>query len=98
VHQGAGGYRKKTGKRIYSIGAPWAWIPRLVYSFLTYMDAYNVKVVDDEGKLRSTDRGAQGLIAAVKDYAHTIERAARRLRRELEGSGQQRRLPQQGRS
>jgi len=21
------------------------------YSFLTYMDAYNVKVVDDEGKL-----------------------------------------------
>src|SRR5260221_11592327 len=45
------------------------------YSFLTYMDAYNVRVVDDEGKLTVDGPEARkGLIAAVRDYAHTIEK------------------------
>ena len=68
------------------------------YSFLTFMDAYNVKLVDDNGKLLVDDPKVapgpdqradattptpytQGLHAAVVD--------------ELEGPGQQRRLPQQ---
>ena len=70
------GYRKKTGKRAYSIGSPMGVDSSdSFYSFLTYMDAYNVKVVDDSGKL-TVDRPEvrKGLIAAVKDYAHTIEK------------------------
>src|SRR5258706_13253580 len=39
------------------------------------MDAYNVRVVDDEGKLTVAGPEARkGLIAAVRDYAHTIEK------------------------
>ena len=46
------GYRKKTGKRIFSIGSPMGVDSSdSFYSFLTYMDAYNVKLVDDNGKL-----------------------------------------------
>src|SRR5882757_8059650 len=46
------GYRKKTGKRIYSVGTPMGVDSSdSFFSFLTYMDAYNVKVVDDNGKL-----------------------------------------------
>src|SRR6266550_3922802 len=70
------GYRKKSGKRIYSIGSPMGVDSSdSFYSFLTYMDAYNVKVVDDDGKL-TVDRPEvrKGLVAAVKDYAHTIEK------------------------
>ena len=70
------GYRKKSGKRIYSIGSPMGVDSSdSFYSFLTYMDAYNVKVVDDEGKL-TVDRPEvrKGLVAAVSDYASTIEK------------------------
>ena len=39
------------------------------YSFLTFMDAYNVKLVDDDGKLLVDDpKVKQGLIGALKDY------------------------------
>jgi len=53
---GAPRLRRATARRPASASTrsarPWAWIPRTqFYSFLTYMDAYNVKVVDDEGKL-----------------------------------------------
>jgi multiple sugar transport system substrate-binding protein len=68
------GYRKASGKRIYSVGTPMGVDSSdSFYSFLTYMDAYNVKVVDDNGKLM-VDRPEvkKGLAAAVKDYAHTI--------------------------
>src|SRR5258708_19191465 len=68
------GYRKKTGKRIYSIGAPMGGDSSdPFYSFLTYMDAYNVKLVDHEARLPVTGPSIRkGLIAAVKDYAHTL--------------------------
>jgi multiple sugar transport system substrate-binding protein len=37
------------------------------------MDAYNVKLVDDDGKLRVDDKQVrQGLINAVRDYSETI--------------------------
>ena len=39
------------------------------YSFLTFMDAYDVKLVDDDGKLLVDDpKVKQGLIGALKDY------------------------------
>src|SRR4029450_10122700 len=43
------------------------------YSFLTYMDAYNVKLVDDDGKLRVDNKEVrQGLVNAVRDYTDTV--------------------------
>src|ERR1700746_347540 len=39
------------------------------YSFLTFMDAYNVKLVDDDGKLLLDDpKVKQGLVGALTDY------------------------------
>jgi multiple sugar transport system substrate-binding protein len=70
------GYRKKTGKRIYSIGSPMGVDSSdSFYSFLTYMDAHNVRLVDDNGKLL-VDRPEvkKGLVATVKDYASTMEK------------------------
>ena len=63
-------YRKKTGTRIYGIGQPMGVDSSdSFYSFLTFMDAYNVKLVDDNGKLLVDDpKVKQGLIGALKDY------------------------------
>jgi len=62
--------RKKTGQRIFAIGQPMGVDSSdSFYSFLTFMDAYNVKLVDDEGKLLVDDpKVKQGLIGALKDY------------------------------
>jgi multiple sugar transport system substrate-binding protein len=70
------GYRKKTGKRIYSVGTPMGVDSSdSFYSFLTYMDAYNVKLVDDNGKLLVDSPAVKkGLVATVKDYAHTMDK------------------------
>jgi multiple sugar transport system substrate-binding protein len=70
------GYRKASGQRIFSVGAPMGVDSSdSFYSFLTYMDAYNVKVVDDNGKLLvDHPEVKKGLVAAVKDYASTIEK------------------------
>lgn len=64
------GYRQKTGTRVYGIGQPMGVDSSdSFYSFLTFMDAYNVKLVDDEGKLLVDDpKVKQGLIGALKDY------------------------------
>jgi multiple sugar transport system substrate-binding protein len=68
------GYRKKTGKRIYSVGSPMGVDSSdSFYSFLTYMDAYNVKLVNDDGKLNVDNKATRaGLINAVRDYTETI--------------------------
>jgi len=70
------GYRKKTGKRVYSIGSPMGVDSSdSFYSFLTYMDAYNVKLIDDNGKLLVDQKGVrQGLISALRDYTETVAR------------------------
>jgi len=62
--------RRKTGKRDYGIGMPMGVDSSdSFYSFLTFMDAYNVKLVDDDGKLLVDDpQVKQGLIAALTDY------------------------------
>jgi multiple sugar transport system substrate-binding protein len=67
-------YRKKTGKRVYSVGSPMGVDSSdSFYSFLTYMDAYNVKLVNDDGKLNVDSRQTrQGLANALRDYSETI--------------------------
>ena len=62
--------RKKSGKRDYGIGQPMGVDSSdSFYSFLTFADAYNVKLVDDNGKLLVDDpKVRQGLIGALTDY------------------------------
>jgi multiple sugar transport system substrate-binding protein len=62
--------RQKTGQRIYGIGQPLGVDSSdSFYSFLTYADAYNVKLVNDSGKLLVDDPAVrQGLIGAMTDY------------------------------
>ena len=49
-------HRKKTGKRTFAIGQPMGVDSSdSFYSFLTFMDAYNVKLVNDNGKLLVDD-------------------------------------------
>jgi multiple sugar transport system substrate-binding protein len=63
-------YRQKTGKRGFGIGQPMGVDSSdAFYSFLTFMDAYNVKLVNDSGKLLVDDPAVrQGLIGALTDY------------------------------
>ncbi|HEY7905011.1 MAG TPA: ABC transporter substrate-binding protein [Casimicrobiaceae bacterium] len=63
-------YRKKTGKRIYGTGFPMGVDSSdSFYSFLTFMDGYNVKLVDDNGKVLVGDPKVRaGLISALRDY------------------------------
>jgi len=70
------GYRKATGTRIFAIGHPMGVDSSdSFYSFLTFMDAYNVKLVDDNGKLLVDDpKTRQGLIDAVKEYSDIYTR------------------------
>src|SRR3954454_15518667 len=63
-------HREKTRKRTYAIGQPMGVDSSdSLYSFLTVMDAYNVKLVDDNGKLTVDDPKVKaGLVNALKDY------------------------------
>ena len=63
-------YRQKTGKRVFGTGFPMGVDSSdAFYSFLTFMDAYNVKLVNDSGKLLVDDPAVrQGLINAINDY------------------------------
>ncbi len=64
------GYRQKTGQRGFGIGMPMGVDSSdSFFSFLTFMDAYNVTLVNDSGKLLVDDPATrQGLINAVTDY------------------------------
>jgi len=63
-------YRQKSGSRAYGIGQPLGVDSSdSFYSFLTFMDAYNVKLVSDSGKLLVDDPSVrQGLINTLTDY------------------------------
>ncbi len=63
-------HRSKTGKRTYAIGNPMGVDSSdSFYSFLTFVDAYNVKLVDDNGKLLVDDPKVKaGLANALRDY------------------------------
>jgi multiple sugar transport system substrate-binding protein len=64
------GYRQKSGNRAYGTGFPMGVDSSdSFFSFLTFMDAYNVKLVNDSGKLLVDDPSVrQGLINALTDY------------------------------
>jgi multiple sugar transport system substrate-binding protein len=64
------GYRQKSGTRAFGIGQPLGVDSSdSFYSFLTFMDAYNVKLVNDSGKLLVDDPAVkQGLVNALTDY------------------------------
>ncbi len=63
------GLRKASGNRAFGIGQPLGVdATDSFYSFLTFMDAYDVKLVNDEGKLTIDDKAKKGLAGALKDY------------------------------
>src|SRR5580658_8640273 len=68
--------RKATGQRIYAVGQPMGVESTDSFqSFYTFMDAYNVNLVDDNGKLLVDDpKVRDGLIHALKDYTDTYIR------------------------
>ncbi|HEY9238028.1 MAG TPA: ABC transporter substrate-binding protein [Burkholderiaceae bacterium] len=63
-------YRQKSGSRGFGIGQPLGVDSSdSFYSFLTFMDAHNVKLVNDSGKLLVDDPSVrQGLINTLTDY------------------------------
>jgi multiple sugar transport system substrate-binding protein len=68
--------RKATGSRIYAVGQPMGVESTDSFqSFYTFMDAWNVRLVDDDGKLLVDDpKVRDGLIHALKDYTDTYTR------------------------
>jgi multiple sugar transport system substrate-binding protein len=64
------GLRTATGQQIYGTGFPMGvGSTDSFQSFLSWVDAYNVKLVDDNGKLLVDDpKVKQGLVAALTDY------------------------------
>src|SRR6266576_2082249 len=64
------GIRKATGQRIYGIGSPMGVESTDSFqSFLSWVDAYNVKLVDDSGNVLVDDPKVQaGPVNALKDY------------------------------
>ncbi|HTB01196.1 MAG TPA: ABC transporter substrate-binding protein [Bradyrhizobium sp.] len=65
--------RKATNSRIYGVGQPMGVESTDSFqSFYTFMDAYHIKLVDDNGKLLVDDpKTRDGLIHALKDYTDT---------------------------
>ena len=70
------GYRQKSGNRAFGIGQPLGVDSSdSFFSFLTFMDAYNVKLVNDSGKLLVDDPAVrQGLINTLTDYTAVYAR------------------------
>jgi multiple sugar transport system substrate-binding protein len=62
--------RRATGRRGYGIGMPMGVDSSdSFFSFLAFVDAYNVRLVDDDGWLLVDDpKVKQGLVAALADY------------------------------
>jgi len=62
--------RKATGQRVFGTGFPMGVESTDAFqSFLSWVDAYNVKLVDDNGKLLVDDPKVKaGLVAALTDY------------------------------
>lgn len=69
-------HRAKTGRKTYAMGQPMGPDSSdSYYSFLTFADAYDVRMVDADGRLRVDDpKVRQGLIAALRDYTDIYTR------------------------
>ena len=63
-------YRKATSSRVFGIGRPMGVDSTDSFqSFMSWVDAYNVKLVDESGKLLVDDpKVRDGLISALRDY------------------------------
>jgi multiple sugar transport system substrate-binding protein len=63
-------YRKATSSRVHGIGRPMGVASADSFqSFMSWVDAYNVKLVDESGKLLVDDpKVRDGLISALRDY------------------------------
>ena len=63
-------FRASAGSAVFGVGSPMGIDSTDSYkSFLAWVDAYDVKLVDDMGKVRVGDaKVRQGLIDALKDY------------------------------
>jgi len=83
VRQGSARIRKATGQRLFGTGFPMGVESTDSFqSFLSWVDAYNVKLVDDNGKLLVDDPKVKaGLVSALTTTPSPISRAARRRRR-----------------
>jgi multiple sugar transport system substrate-binding protein len=70
------GALRAKGKRIYGIGHPASvQASDTFYSFHMFMNAYDVQVVDDSGKLLlDQPKNRDGLIKALSDYAGIVTR------------------------
>ena len=70
------GYRQKTGTRAFGTGFPMGVDSSdSFFSFLTFMDAYNIKLVSDSGKVLVDDpKVREGLIKAVTDYTEVYSK------------------------
>ncbi len=68
--------RKATGKRVYGIGNPMGVDGTdSFYSFHQFMLAYNVQVVDENGKITvDQPKNKAGLVSALKDYTGLLTR------------------------
>ncbi|MEO7937355.1 MAG: ABC transporter substrate-binding protein, partial [Burkholderiaceae bacterium] len=69
-------YRQRTGNRAYGLGLPMGVDASLsAIAFLTFLDAYNVRLVDDAGRLRVDDPAVRaGLIQAMTRYTQPYVR------------------------
>ena len=69
-------HRQKSGNRTFGIGQPMGVDSSdSFFSFLTFMDAYNVKLVNDSGKLLVDDPAVRtGLISAMTDYTQVYSK------------------------
>ena len=63
-------YRKATSSRVYGIGSPMGVESTDSFqSFYAFLDAYDAKLVDNDGKLLVDDpKVKQGVVNALKDY------------------------------
>ncbi|HOZ63534.1 MAG TPA: ABC transporter substrate-binding protein [Burkholderiaceae bacterium] len=70
------GHRQKSGNRTFGIGQPLGVDSSdSFFSFLTFMDAHNVKLLSVSGKLNVDDPEVRaGLIRAVTDYTNIYSR------------------------
>lgn len=70
------GAMRAKGKRIYGIGHPMGIAASdTFYSFLTFANAYNAKVVDENGKIvLDQPENRKAMVEAVKSYANIFQR------------------------
>ena len=75
-------YRQKSGNRAFGTGFPMGVDSSdAFFSFLTFMDGYNVNLVSDSGKLTVDDPSVrQGLINAMNDYTAVYTKGCTRHR------------------